>query len=167
MRPPRAAIDAAVAASRLSPCAKSKRGAAVFRRYQSEDVVVASNWNRPPMPRACDGTESCRRDCAKICSHAEQTAIASALVGNGGEYLSGFTLIHAKTVNGALVSGGGPSCWQCSRLILEVEFEGVWLYETTPIGMEGVTDEWIYYSAREFHRATLKACDLHNAEAAP
>lgn len=136
----------------------------------------------PPQTRACDGTESCRRDCAKICSHAEQTAITTALVGRSGEYLSGLQLIHAKTVNGELVAGGGPSCWQCSRLVVEVELDGVWLYEDVanvrfermligmppgmppPPGRKHVrhVSEWRYYTALDFHRATLKACGLHD-----
>ena len=177
--PPQRAIDAAVAASKQSPCQKSQRGAAIYvdRPSPFDIIVTAANWNRPPKSFMCSGTESCRRDCNRTCSHAEQTAIASALVTEGGGYLAGYTLIHAKTINGELVSGGGPSCWQCSRLVVEVELEGVWLYEDVvdrvpadaPAGMQAWRpvhrDVWRYYTAAEFHRATLKACDLHNVEA--
>jgi deoxycytidylate deaminase len=171
--PPQKAIDAAIAASKMSGCGKSQRGVAIFKRYTRPDaelMIIASNWNRPPHPFTCDKSEMCRRDCAKICSHAEQTAVATALVGNGGAYLRGFSLVHVKTVNGELVPSGGPSCWQCSRLILEVEIEGVWLYEEVGAMVLSMGDGdvqsakvggWRHYTAVEFHFATLRACEIH------
>ncbi len=61
-------------------------------------------------------------------------------------------MIHAKVVDGELVPSGGPSCWQCSKAILaDGRIGGVWLFHN-----EG----WRRYGATEFHRLTLKTCEL-------
>lgn len=65
--PPPALLEAAVRAGQLSGCQKSKRGAALL----DYDKLPALGWNYPAIG-TCDGSEACRRDCAKICVHAEQ-----------------------------------------------------------------------------------------------
>lgn len=113
-------------------CAKSQRGCVVFDPATS--MPVGAGVNRPPAPFACDGSDACRRDCDKICAHAEQSAIQvalEALARYGGYFsgLHGLELVHGKFVGGELVAGGGPSCWQCSRAVLGHGLAGVWLYE--------------------------------------
>lgn len=74
-----------------------------------------------------------------ICEHAEARAIRQAMIGDRFECLRPLSdLVHVKVVHGPLadgklVAGGGPSCVQCSRLIVDVGFiAGVWLHEATP-----------------------------------
>lgn len=170
-----------------SPCAKSKRGVALFNRERADrvangwhepavtrqaypglvgEVVVALGMNGPPTGFACTGSEACRRDCAKLCLHAEQRALwAAGALDDVGD----LELVHVKVVDGIVVPGGGPSCWQCSRLIAEVGLRGVWLLEAETIYKHRMGDEqihrlgprnWQFYSANEFHRATIRSCEL-------
>jgi hypothetical protein len=72
--------------------------------------------------------------------------------------LAGLELVHVKTVEGRVVPSGEPSCWQCSKTIVDVGLEAVWLYENrdgTP------TPTWNRYTADAFHDATLKHEKLH------
>lgn len=55
-------------------------------------------------------------------------------------------MLHIKTVDGAAVPSAGPSCLECSKLILEAGVAEMWLFLETG---------WTRYSAREFHTATL------------
>lgn len=97
---------------------------------------------------------SCRATNAKRCVHAEMRAVREAGRGRGGD------IVHVKVVErGELVAGGGPSCWQCSREILDAGFRGVWLYEKS-----SGFDCWRYYTAVDFHRATMLTCGIHNPE---
>lgn len=216
MKPPAFVLDQIERMAGCSPCAKSKRAAIVY------DPVTRKQWgcgyNTLPKPMACDGSEACRRDCAKICLHAESMAIQAALVHHtaangagpdGVGQLAGLEMLHVKVVDGQVVPGGPPSCWQCSREILEHELAGFWLYEradalgccetpnciTKPTHVEtfygrwrwfcdqhvpmsghyedcpepcatnvarmSPTPTWRYYTAEEFHRATLVNCGLH------
>lgn len=187
--PPDFAIRAAVEAGRRSPCAKSKRGAAVFRRACSTgccERVLGVGWNAQPVPFSCTGSSACKAACGKLCLHAEARAIRAAW----REWTGGVELVHAKVVNGLLVPGGGPSCWQCSREVLDVGLAAVWLYEGPDgrrpehyrctacseimtqyhefeeyqhagcLGLVERVGEWRRYTAEEFHRATLAACGI-------
>jgi hypothetical protein len=78
--------------------------------------------------------------------------------GNRRWILKDCELVHVKVVDGLVVAGGGPSCWQCSRLALEVAVAAVWLYEIDN------GPRWRRYTAEEFHRATLVACGLPTTE---
>lgn len=163
--PPDFAIAAAVDAAGRSLCAKSKRGAAVFRRACSTgccERVLGIGWNAQPGPFVCTGSDACKAACGKLCVHAELRAIRAA-IGNG--WAGSLELVHAKVVDGQLVAGGGPSCWQCSREILDVGIAAVWLFEAVRITASDVTGDvvsaesgllgtWRRYSAEEFHRAT-------------
>lgn len=137
--PPRFAIANAVTAACNSPCAKSKRGAAIFR--VEPFCIMGVGLNSQPEPFVCTADERCRASCGKLCAHAEQRAIRDALRSGrwpnrsfpGGApsmpSMRGHQIVHAKVVDGQLVAGGGPSCLACSVAILDVQLDGVWLYE--------------------------------------
>lgn len=170
--PPDWVIEQARKAALKSPCLKSRRGVALFdpaleaRRVagtigslEREMIVPAVGFNGPPDDErfVCTGTAECRRDCAKLCLHAEDRAIRAA----GDVWFSRLDLVHVKVVDGKVVPGGGPSCWQCSRVVVEVGLHGVWLLMT--IGQNYNLDlagQWRFYTAVEFHRETLRACGL-------
>lgn len=119
----------------------------------------------------CDGS-SCRPSCGKVCVHAEVRAIRSAIAhasaarGVPTTTLDDCELVHVKVDDaGNLVAGGGPSCWQCSREILDVGLRGVWLYEKVMTRRAAAVaailhpgDAWRFYEAREFHDVTLAEC---------
>lgn len=138
-------LKVALAAGRTSPCAKSQRG--VASRYPARPGEVYSGWNYPAIGR-CDGSEACRRDCGKICIHAEQAVLLMAS-GFGAE------MLHVKVVNGQGVPGGPPSCAECSKAILAAGVEWMWLWEEARGG-------WVRYTARDFHLATLENLGLHH-----
>lgn len=138
--PPESAVLHAISIAKMSPCAKSKRGATVYEVDADGDLVCIVNaaFNGPPGFRAfstCGGSDECRRDCGKICMHAEERAIVAInkdewqRFGDRGMHLQHLELVHVKVVNGSLVPGGGPSCWQCSRTVLDEQIGAVWLYE--------------------------------------
>lgn len=175
--PPSYVIEAARQAAMRSPCEKSKRGVALFNRESADrvasnwhgpaltpqaypiivnEVVVATGFNGQPPGFACSNTYACRRDCAKLCMHAEQRAIMAA---GALDDLQQLELVHVKVVDGIAVPSGGPSCWQCSRLIVEVKLRGVWLFESGTRYPEA-PPEWRFYESSEFHRETLRSCDL-------
>lgn len=162
--PPDFAIRAAVESGRRSPCADSKRGVAAF----SGKRVIATGFNAQPSPFSCTGSAACRAACSKLCEHAEQVAIRSALLIEAkrshlfNETLRGADLVHAKVVDGELVAGGGPSCWQCSRLVLAVRLDGVWLYQRTWAGWCADTDECAYCA-----RAACRECTVAAAAGNP
>jgi len=141
--PPPELLKAALNVGRTSPCAKSKRGVAM--RHPSR-IGVSRGWNYPAVGR-CDGSEACRRDCGKICIHAEQAVL---LVQSG----FGAEMLHVKVVNGQGVPGGPPSCAECSKAILTAGVAWMWLWEEARGG-------WVRYTARDFHLATLETLRLH------
>lgn len=171
--PPSIYIATATGYANSSPCQKSKRGAVIFdpaafvdgQRYLPPPI--GAGYNGMPRIATCDGSAACRRDCAKICEHAEARAVHQALLRVGTSRsgmssvrdtpaLAGLELVHVKTVEGRVVPGGPPSCWQCSKTIVGVGLDAVWLYENRVSG-----PEWIRYTADEFHDATLKHEKLH------
>jgi hypothetical protein len=230
--PPAPAIERAVEAARMSPCAKSKRGVAMVRRGAVDDYILNAHFNSPPPPMACAGTEACKKDCSKICMHAEQRSMLVRPQLYPHALPADLDLVHVKVGSSELVAGGPPSCWQCSRMILDQGYAGIWLYEAkatklnylcgfsmTPVNsinytvtttgtcskaavhtehfhdkirgwceehtpwsghheshedvpgggstcdkLRGVTPTWVYYTAREFHLATLKNCGLHGGD---
>lgn len=151
-------IEAARIAALASGCRMSKRGAVIFRRHgglYTAGIVAGLGANHQPGPHACDGSPACESACGQLCVHAEVAAIRNA----PGPLVFGAILIHVKVVDDKIVATGAPSCWQCSREILDVGIAGVWLYETTPHDPRlppTVDPFWKYYSAREFHVQTLK-----------
>jgi hypothetical protein len=156
MPPPDAAIRAALEAAAQSPCVKSKRGVAVYHIPSGD--VMGVGYNSQPS-RRCDQT--CITNCNKLCVHAEHRAIVAAmplskslrvhdavhvkLFSMGGPYTGRVPADFDYT--NALVPSGGPSCWQCSRIILDSGLEGFWLFHV---------DGWKRYEAEEFHRLSLE-----------
>lgn len=162
-------LSAALRAARQGTCSKTRRGAAVFD--PSDGFVLGAGHNSiPDQAGSCAGTEQCRAECGRICVHAEVRAIREALcrVGTRHNYETGefipntlrrYELVHVKLATGyrrrggdytddLFVVSGPPSCWQCSREILDVGLEAVWLYH------EG---GWRRYPAPVFHALTLEA----------
>lgn len=147
--PPEDMIDLAVRTARLSPCAKSKRGVVVFGHDKDCDNgvdAIANGFNGQPLPFECDGTDHCKEACAKRCVHAEDRALRQACIvhvaNNRGhrrhasDWLEGlgnlreYEAVHVKLdAAGNLTWGGGPSCWQCSRTVMDVHLGAFWLYE--------------------------------------
>ena len=152
-------------------CHKSQRGVVLFNpeleqerltaggfldNYAKRYIAVASGRNGPPHPFTCDGGSlKCRQRCNSYCVHAEERAIRAAL---GNDDVHDLELVHVKVVGGQVVDGGPPSCWQCSRTILDVNLRGVWLYETMHLGNAG--KGWIFRTAEAFHDETLRNCGL-------
>jgi hypothetical protein len=181
--PPELIVREAVRMSTLSPCAKSKRGAITFIPDERPNlcVVLAGGFNGQPEPFKCDASERCRAACGKLCEHAEDRAIRASILEFERVFTCGvdsgikLDLVHAKTIDGALVAGGHPSCWQCSRTILGCGFiAGVWLYEAKQVHSMHVDEfmvakaeqagplfgVWVRYAAVDFHRVTLENCGL-------
>lgn len=139
--PPEAMIAAAIAASLNSPC-RSKRGVAIW--WPGFPTPVAVGWNDLPAG-GCDGSYECKATCARRAVHAEQRAIIAA------DRKLGTSMLHVKTTDGVLVASGGPSCVECSKLILVTGVAWMWLYHA---------DGWRRYDALEFHRLSLAAHNL-------
>jgi deoxycytidylate deaminase len=129
------ALIAACKASLKSPC-RSKRGVSIWNRRG----LISTGFNDQPRGFRCDGSPRCKESCSKTAVHAEQSAILS-----GGQSVQGASLLHVKTVDGAPVVSGPPSCLECSKLILEAGVSAVWLLHATG---------WTMYWAAEFHRIT-------------
>jgi deoxycytidylate deaminase len=153
--PPDFAIRAAVNIGACSECDKSQRGVSIF----IGDRIIGLGFNDQPPPLRCTADARCHATCGKLCEHAEQLAIRAALcelsarAGRAVATLEGAQLVHAKVVGGALVAGGGPSCWQCSRLVLAVGLDGVWLYEARP--PEGQQEDWCTQTDQHCHDCPL------------
>lgn len=180
--PPGIFVETAIGYANASTCQKSKRGAVIYKHQESNvyilggDVPVGCGRNCLPDFAQCDGSDACRRDCGKICVHAEARAVSIALSSPRvfarsaidptwlrTAPLQGHRLIHVKTVDGKLVAGGQPSCWQCSKDILDCGLDGVWLYEDVTHCEPKPVWTWRYYTARDFHEVTLQHAALHRA----
>jgi hypothetical protein len=160
-------LTAEVAAAR-SPCAKSKRGVALFD--PDTGAHRGEGWNGLPGGALCPGLSVCGSNCNKLCVHAEVRALRMRdRYAANGHPSSGLHLLNVKLgADGHVTPGGPPSCWQCSREILDVGFvAGVWLFElgVPPDEMADAARRgiavlmwplWRYYTAEEFHRVTLR-----------
>ena len=159
-------VEHAVRFAAKSPCAKTRRGAVVFHG----DVWLGMGYNHPPAPMTCDRSLMCRVDCGRRCVHAETHAIRQSerplteAVDKGIDV----EIVHVKIdSSGNLVAGGGPSCWQCSREILDAGIAAVWLYRLPTVAEANAADvyraddprhvllaRWQRYTAVDFHRIT-------------
>lgn len=153
MRPPpfnqHQALKAAVAVARLSPCMKSQRGVVIF---DLERGVLARGTNHRVDEQSCDGSPACRSACAKLCVHAELDALTAYF--KPPQLLGKYPwvhMLHVKVVDGHPVPSGPPSCWQCSRHIVNSGIRWMWLLHE---------DGLKRYTACEFHRLTLEHCEL-------
>lgn len=174
MRPPDEAISRAIEAAKLSPCAKSKRGVALFyeldnepevdadtgiRTHTTRPWIVATGQNSGPWPHysdepahSCDGSATCRAMCRHACVHAEARAVLEFDGLSPTQRCSKtLQLVHVKVVDGELVAGGPPSCWPCANLLVEHgRVETIWLYEDL---WEGA--DWTCWPTINFYRATM------------
>jgi len=141
------ALDQAVIAARKSKC-KSQRGIVIWHR---EHGLISDGFNAPPKPFVCDSSEACRANCAKTALHAEQVALLKLHKLDKKIPIGECEMIHVKVVNDEAVVSDKPSCWQCSKLILEAGLKSMWLYQN-----EGLVE----YSAEDFHLKTLQNCNL-------
>jgi len=166
--PPEWAIDQAVQAANESPCQKRKVGISIYRKIRPAGAgcelvinTLDTGYNGPPGPVVCHGTRECRDACSKRCVHAETRAIYSLAQPSIGEPdgLAHFTnelrMVHVKLDDaGRVMACDGPSCIECSKLILDVGIGGIWLFE------QGIPRRWIYYTALRFHEITSHRCGL-------
>lgn len=142
----------AIRAAMKSTCAKSRRGVVIIG---IGNEVVSLGQNGPPVPFHCARNEVCRASCNKVAVHAEERAIV--VVSRRAMY--GADLVHVKVnADGKAVTSGPPSCWQCSRMILEAGIARVWLKHERG---------WTAYPAAEFHAVTLMNCGLPTQLKAP
>lgn len=172
--PPDEMVEAAEQAAEASPCAKSTRGVVTWVHLPSRILRLSSTWNGPPQPFTCLKTDECKNTCNKRCNHAETRAIRrmwqTIHVGgySGDDFMiSDVQMLHIKLDRGQGVPGGPPSCWQCSREILDAGIAGIWLWELYPEAE--YSGEWKFYTPLDFHVATLRNCandkkDPKNAE---
>jgi deoxycytidylate deaminase len=142
------ALNEAVKYADISKC-KSKRGVIIWNRFTG---MVGAGWNRPPFPFKCDGSEECRCDCAKTAVHAEQVALLDMISSNRSSHPYECEMLHVKSVDGIPVFSDKPSCWQCSKLILEAKIPVMWLY---------LKDGLKSYTSEEFHQITLYNNNLY------
>ena len=156
------AVQAAVAAARTSPCAKSRRGVAIIDREWEGGRVVASASNGPPAPLACTNDAACRAACPRVAVHAEQRALLWALQRARGRAREPvLEVIHAKVNEaGELVASGGPSCVECSKLMLTAGVHRIYLYQERTDSPAQAPPVWRGYEALEFHELTLAALGL-------
>jgi deoxycytidylate deaminase len=140
-------LRAAVEEAMRSPCAKSKRGVVVFTRRS----IVRYGHNHPPLGMACDGSAACREHCNKLCVHAEEAALAD-LASMNPLPVGPIDMLHVKAMDGVAVPSGPPSCWQCSRKILDSGLiDTMWLLHAG--GLQA-------YAPSVFHEMTLRECGL-------
>ena len=148
----------AEAAAACSPCAKSKRGVVAWQLDTLAYLECA--YNRPPRGYACSRDPACKATCGQTAIHAEQALLASlGMLGmtiRTGD-IGMVDLLHVKIgPNGRVIPGGGPSCVQCSKAILDGGLvAGMWLYEAGAVITGITTGSWRRYPADAFHRATL------------
>lgn len=183
-RPPNFAIAHAESAAYMSPCRKSKRGVGFYLAMQElEDgqelarETYVEGYNGPPWvwsvddsdyELACDGSESCRRDCSVRCVHAEARAIMD-LPPYLSESPARLRMVHVKIdhFTGRVVPGNGPSCVACSKIILDRGIGGIWLYEkgdgvwVDAMGQLTNAGAWRYYPALEFHEISLATSGVY------
>jgi deoxycytidylate deaminase len=144
-KPPQDVVAHAINAAVTSPC-QSKRGVAVFRYGETgRPVMVTTGFNHQVKPLVCDGSDACKSTCRHKAVHAEQDALL--LVGPRAE---GCDLLHVKVMDGQAVPSGGPSCVQCSKLIVRAGVAGVWLLHAMG---------WRRYDAEVFHALSLSHMD--------
>lgn len=160
------AVELAIRNAVESPCQKSKRGVVIYASTPSEYPFYTFGFghNGPPAMIHCDGSDACREDCGRRCVHAEMRAHRDAMAARYAISVARgmglkIELVHVKAVGGVLVAGGGPSCFNCSREIVDSQLvDLVWLYESRigePVG------RWCSYDAISFHKESLLANGIY------
>ena len=142
-------VNEAQRTAMLAGCRKSRRGVVVWR---GDTLDVLGRGANEPAVGACDRSESCRRDCPRTCVHAEQVAILDAMRWMPRAAIP-VRLLHVKIDDKNFVApSGGPSCVECSKLILTAGIANVYLLHD--IG-------WRSYPAVLFHELTLAELKLY------
>ena len=136
-------IDEAVKEAIKSPCDKSKRGVVIADNNTGE--IIGRGYNRPPKDFECEPSY-CKNICSSYAIHAEENAIFDALENN--YKLNNSTLFHIKAVDEKPVASGGPSCVNCSKIILDKDIKQVVLKHENGYGV---------YESKEFHELSLKS----------
>ncbi len=153
--PPKFAIIAAIEAAKNSTCTKSRRGISIF----SDHLLISIGTNSIAYGK-CTGDDICKQNCNKICTHAEINAIYNFYKNNVfSKHEKDVSILHVKiNEDGNLETSKNPSCWQCSRYILQQGFKGVWLFEQINTN-DSNNGEWKFYNSTEFHLQTLDNCN--------
>lgn len=133
-------IDEAVKEAVKSPCKHSKRGVVIVKT----GVVIGRGYNNPPGEMQCN-PEFCEPICAQYCVHAEENALLSAL--RMGYDPQGARMYHIKAVDGRAQDALGPSCVECSKLVLQTGVREFVLKQEQGL---------VCYEAAEFHRLSLE-----------
>ncbi len=137
MYPPEFAIQRAVKAAVRSVC-RSQRGAAIWEGSK----FISAGFNRQLPPLTCDHSDACKATCRLTALHAEMDALLR------GRYVEGADMLHVKVLDQCLVPSGGPSCVQCSKLILASGIRYMWLFQS---------GGWHRYTAADFHHMSVRA----------
>lgn len=150
-----AMVDYAREIAMQSGCMTSQRGAVVWpmppyplrHPLDPSRLLLARGTNHQPAPHRCDGSQECQDACSKLCVHAESAALRA--LGQGWSGLGGLHMLHVKiNFDGTLAPKGEPSCWQCSRELLDSKVIAyMWL-----AGSDGLDP----YDVGAFHEATLR-----------
>lgn len=142
-------VRAAIVVASTATCGKSRRGVAILDRTQGRVVAVAANG--PPVPFVCEHTALCVATCRRIAVHAEQRALMIAL--NSGARARHLEIVHVKVDEaGQPVPSGGPSCVDCSKLLLDAGVYCVYLLHEGGV--------WRWYEAYTFHEMSLASQSL-------
>lgn len=140
-QPPPHIINTAIYAACKSPCT-SRRGVVI---WGAGGEVISIGYNHQPAGLTCTGMEGCRATCRYTAVHAEQ----HALLRMGHLSVSAPQLLHIRMLldMDIPVISTGPSCVECSKLILDCGIRTVWLLEFTG---------WHAYTAEEFHTTSVQ-----------
>jgi deoxycytidylate deaminase len=148
------------------PCAKSKRAAMLLA-----DNAFGVGFNAPAGEGQCTADAACRAACASICNHAEEAAILSGLCNvplstkEKRCYIPHAHVIHlAVDAEGRPRSKPTPSCITCSRLMVAVGVEAVWLWGLQDIPpMDTALGRWLVADDDRLarFRAAAAAAALH------
>lgn len=148
-------VEEAAQVAKGSGCLTSRRGVVIWpmppypmrHEIDTARLVLARGTNHQPAPHRCDGSKECQDACAKLCVHAEGAALRA--LGQGWSGLGGLHMLHVKiNADGSLAPKGEPSCWQCSRELLDSKVIAyMWL-----AGSDGLDP----YEVEAFHEATLR-----------
>lgn len=140
-------------------------GAGAGAGFNGPPILMTSAHEQPLWAR-CDGSEACRRDCRRRCMHAEARALLSLPLDDDRITASHLQMVHVKVppvgegVLDAYPQGmptSGPSCIECSKLMLDAGIGGIWMLEGSP----GISWTWRYYTTEECHRASVAASGVH------
>jgi len=145
-------IKLAAEETKNSRCSKSNRGVVIVK---DDITLLGKGTNNPPGKVECL-TERCYEICNEYAVHAEQNAIIEAL--RNGKNIEGTRMYHVKVKNDEIKYSGGPSCVQCSKLVLETGIKNFVLKHRGGYGL---------YEAEEFHELSLQTLEAKKSIVIP